>query len=192
MDDCAIRIVAKRSPGAGDRHDRGVAKASPARGASGRSLSRNAIVARLARFGGDAPLSLGNAQAARPPPDARSATPDPRVWTSGPLDPIKVRSRSRRQTRAAARKGEHRGRREHFRPAAEQVSGDTRLEEPPPFHQGKPAVFDSSDDAEVSLAPGAGCPRANGRRHEGEKTSARSLISARLRRSPVLRRANLV
>jgi hypothetical protein len=32
---------------------------SPAQGASGRSLSKNAIVARLARFAGAAPLSLG-------------------------------------------------------------------------------------------------------------------------------------
>ena len=43
-----------------DRDDRNVAyEASPARVASGRSLCRNAIVARLARLGGAAPLSLG-------------------------------------------------------------------------------------------------------------------------------------
>jgi len=47
------------SPGGGRGNDRMSYEASPSRGAPGRSLPKNAIVARVARFGGAAPLSLG-------------------------------------------------------------------------------------------------------------------------------------
>ena len=63
----------ERGPGLGECFSRGAGVrrrhsltlprslcASSARGESGRPLSRNAIVARLARFGGTAPLSLGD------------------------------------------------------------------------------------------------------------------------------------
>ena len=61
----ATGFAAKESSEVDDPHDHSVAyEASPARGPSGRSLSRNAIVARLARFGRAAPRSLGELDSA--------------------------------------------------------------------------------------------------------------------------------